>query len=69
MIVSMLDEIAWLFNLRASDISYNPGELVEIFQHPNAPKRPIVFISLDRRSHSTFLKPSVYVQSSLPMQW
>jgi Xaa-Pro aminopeptidase len=25
MVVSMLDEIAWLFNLRASDISYNPG--------------------------------------------
>jgi hypothetical protein len=26
MVVSMLDEVAWLFNLRASDISYNPGE-------------------------------------------
>lgn len=25
MIVSMLDEIAWLFNLRAGDIPYNPG--------------------------------------------
>jgi len=25
MVVSMLDEIAWLFNLRASDIPYNPG--------------------------------------------
>jgi Xaa-Pro aminopeptidase len=25
MVVSMLDEIAWLFNLRASDITYNPG--------------------------------------------
>ena len=24
MIVSMLDEVAWLFNLRGSDIDYNP---------------------------------------------
>lgn len=26
-VVSMLDEIAWLFNLRGTDIQYNPGEL------------------------------------------
>jgi Cdc6-like AAA superfamily ATPase len=25
-VVSALDEIAWLFNLRGSDIEYNPGE-------------------------------------------
>jgi Xaa-Pro aminopeptidase len=24
-VVSMLDEVAWLFNLRGSDIDYNPG--------------------------------------------
>lgn len=24
-IVTMLDEVAWLFNLRGSDIEYNPG--------------------------------------------
>jgi Xaa-Pro aminopeptidase len=24
MIISMLDEVAWLFNLRGSDIDYNP---------------------------------------------
>jgi Creatinase/Prolidase N-terminal domain len=26
-IVTMLDEVAWLFNLRGSDIDFNPGEL------------------------------------------
>jgi Xaa-Pro aminopeptidase len=25
MVVTMLDEVAWLFNLRGSDIDYNPG--------------------------------------------
>lgn len=24
-VVTMLDEVAWLFNLRGSDINYNPG--------------------------------------------
>jgi Xaa-Pro aminopeptidase len=24
-VVTMLDEIAWLFNLRGSDVEYNPG--------------------------------------------
>jgi hypothetical protein len=27
-IVTMLDEVAWLFNLRGSDIDFNPGELL-----------------------------------------
>lgn len=26
-VVTMLDEVAWLFNLRGADIDYNPGEL------------------------------------------
>lgn len=26
MVISMLDEVAWLFNLRGSDIEYNPGK-------------------------------------------
>ena len=26
-VVTMLDEVAWLFNLRGSDIDFNPGEL------------------------------------------
>lgn len=25
-VVTMLDEVAWLFNLRGSDIDYNPGK-------------------------------------------
>jgi len=25
MVVTMLDEVAWLFNLRGSDIDFNPG--------------------------------------------
>jgi Xaa-Pro aminopeptidase len=25
-VVNMLDEVAWLFNLRGSDIAFNPGE-------------------------------------------
>ena len=27
-VVTMLDEVAWLFNLRGSDIDFNPGEVV-----------------------------------------
>ena len=30
-VVMMLDEVAWLFNLRGSDIDFNPGELGRIF--------------------------------------
>lgn len=30
LVVNMLDEVAWLFNLRASDIDFNPGELIRI---------------------------------------
>ena len=26
MVVSMLDEVAWLFNLRGADIDFNPGQ-------------------------------------------
>ena len=26
MVISMLDEVAWLFNLRGSDIEFNPGK-------------------------------------------
>lgn len=29
MVVTMLDEIAWLFNMRGSDIDYNPGESIK----------------------------------------
>lgn len=25
MVVNMLDEVAWLFNMRGSDVDYNPG--------------------------------------------
>ena len=25
-VVTMLDEVAWLYNLRGSDIDFNPGE-------------------------------------------
>ncbi len=25
MVVNMLDEVAWLYNLRGADIDYNPG--------------------------------------------
>lgn len=30
MVVTMLDEIAWLFNMRGSDIDYNPGNFVSM---------------------------------------
>jgi len=30
MVISMLDEVAWLFNLRGSDIAYNPGLFLTI---------------------------------------
>lgn len=29
-VVTMLDEVAWLFNLRGSDIDFNPGEVIEV---------------------------------------
>ena len=29
-VVTMLDEVAWLFNLRGSDIDFNPGELGKV---------------------------------------
>jgi len=32
-VVTMLDEVAWLFNLRGSDINYNPGECSEVCQN------------------------------------
>ena len=32
-IVTMLDEVAWLFNLRGSDIDFNPGELGRFFRN------------------------------------
>ena len=31
MVVSMLDEVAWLFNLRGSDIEFNPGKSLRYF--------------------------------------
>jgi len=31
LVVSMLDEVAWLFNLRGSDIDYNPGACPVVF--------------------------------------
>ena len=27
-VISALDEVAWLFNLRGSDIDFNPGKLL-----------------------------------------
>jgi Xaa-Pro aminopeptidase len=30
-VVTQLDEIAWLFNLRGSDIPYNPGKFYILF--------------------------------------
>jgi len=35
-VVTMLDEVAWLFNLRGSDINYNPGEYSDVGE--NFPK-------------------------------
>lgn len=32
MVVTMLDEVAWLFNLRGADIDYNPGRF-PLFLH------------------------------------
>ena len=31
MVVNMLDEVAWLFNLRGSDIDFNPGVFPVIY--------------------------------------
>ena len=33
MVVNMLDEVAWLFNLRGSDIDYNPGMHLDANKH------------------------------------
>lgn len=32
LVVSMLDEVAWLFNLRGSDIDFNPGKPASLSQ-------------------------------------
>lgn len=31
LVVTMLDEVAWLFNLRGADIDFNPGECRGVF--------------------------------------
>lgn len=36
LVVNMLDEVAWLFNLRGSDIDYNPGMYPPRFSPDNA---------------------------------
>lgn len=46
MVVTMLDEVAWLFNLRGSDIDYNPGQCVmcpAIFLTTNIHPTPVFF--------------------------
>lgn len=30
-VITMLDEVAWLFNLRGSDIDFNPGVLLRLY--------------------------------------
>lgn len=44
-VVTMLDETAWLFNLRGSDIEYNPGTLQFIYA-------PFLFLFLSLQSSS-----------------
>ena len=40
-VVTMLDEVAWLFNLRGSDIDFNPGEFGRILlRKVRMPKPP-----------------------------
>jgi Xaa-Pro aminopeptidase len=34
MVVNMLDEVAWLFNLRGADIDFNPGPYLEPYISP-----------------------------------
>jgi hypothetical protein len=36
-VVSQLDEVAWLFNLRGSDIPYNPVRMRFFLTHPCYP--------------------------------
>lgn len=46
MIVSQLDEIAWLLNLRGNDISYNPVFFSYLALHVTG--KPTLFIDLDQ---------------------
>src|SRR5262245_29515223 len=45
MVVNMLDEVAWLFNLRGSDIEYNPGAVVEAILYTSFSSAFLVFFA------------------------
>ncbi|GAA5939086.1 aminopeptidase P family protein [Sporobolomyces koalae] len=48
MIVSQLDEIAWLLNLRGNDIPYNPVFFAFLALPTSASSKPTLFIDLDQ---------------------
>ena len=43
-VVTMLDEVAWLFNLRGSDIDFNPGELRRVLRKRIYPNKFLFFL-------------------------
>lgn len=43
LVVNMLDEVAWLFNLRGSDVDFNPGKLCCCLALTAASLIPVVF--------------------------
>lgn len=52
MVVTMLDEVAWLFNLRGADIDFNPGmSLIHVETHK--PNRLSVFFAYALVTHTS----------------
>ncbi|GAA6064778.1 hypothetical protein JCM10212_004800, partial [Sporobolomyces blumeae] len=54
MIVSQLDEIAWLLNLRGSDIPYNPVFFSYLSLPTSRSEKPTLFIDLEQLEQKTF---------------
>ncbi|GAA5857392.1 hypothetical protein JCM9279_004708 [Rhodotorula babjevae] len=54
LVVTQLDEIAWLLNLRGSDIPYNPVFFAYLVLPTATASRPTLFIDLDQVPQATY---------------
>ncbi|GAA6018152.1 hypothetical protein JCM10207_006095 [Rhodosporidiobolus poonsookiae] len=53
-VLSQLDEIAWLLNLRGSDIAYNPVFFAHLVLPTLSSSKPVLFINLDQVPQKTY---------------
>ncbi|BGP42998.1 hypothetical protein JCM10449v2_007013 [Rhodotorula kratochvilovae] len=54
LVISQLDEIAWLLNLRGSDIPYNPVFFAYLVLPTVSSSRPTLFVDLDQIPQKTY---------------